>query len=73
MMIDEAILEERLEALERAVSYLQHQLAVVRPSNHWIDQVKGSISDEAAFVEALEYGRTFRYSDRPADVPDDQP
>jgi hypothetical protein len=32
----------------------------------------GSISDEAAFLEALEYGRAFRQADKPIDESDEQ-
>ncbi|MEL7356443.1 MAG: hypothetical protein AAFN40_07755 [Cyanobacteria bacterium J06560_6] len=32
------------------------------PSN-WLDNLIGSISDESAFLEALESGRIFRQSD----------
>jgi hypothetical protein len=31
----------------------------------WLQKLAGSISDEAVFLEALEYGQTFRQSDRP--------
>jgi hypothetical protein len=32
-----------------------------------LEKLIGSISDEAAFLEALEYGRTFRQADKPID------
>jgi len=42
--------------------------ALSRPvSTSWLEQVAGSISDEAAFEEALEYGRAYRQADRPSD------
>jgi hypothetical protein len=72
-MIDEAVLERRLEELERAVADLQQRLAVAPASQNWLDQVTGSISDEPAFLEALEFGRTFRSADRPPDDPSAQP
>jgi hypothetical protein len=62
-MINQAILEQRLEDLERAVSDLQQRLAGAA-SRGWLGQVTGSISDEPAFFEALEFGRTFCRSDR---------
>jgi hypothetical protein len=72
-MINEAALEQRLEDLEHAVAELQQQLVGVSVERNWLDQVTGSISDEQAFLEALEYGRTFRHGDRPPDDPSEQP
>ena len=46
---------------------LQRRLdAATKPSN-WLAKITGSISDEAAFLEALKYGRALRQADRPAD------
>jgi hypothetical protein len=70
-MVSEATLELRLAALERAVAEIQQRLAGAPASPDWLDTVTGSISDEAAFEEALEYGRAFRGADRPADAPDE--
>jgi hypothetical protein len=39
-------------------------------SDNWLDRLIGSISDNSAFLEALEYGRTFRQSDKPIDGSD---
>ncbi|MCI0462507.1 MAG: hypothetical protein L0Z62_36620 [Gemmataceae bacterium] len=64
-MLDEAILERRLAALERAVADLQRRLASVPVANNWLEKVTGSISDEAAFREALAFGCAFRSADRP--------
>jgi hypothetical protein len=64
-MSSEAMLEQRLAALERAVADLQQQLAMCSPSTNWLDKVTGSITDEEAFLEALEYGRAIRSADRP--------
>jgi hypothetical protein len=72
-MLTEPILEQRLNALEHAVADLQSRLAGVPTSRNWLDKITGSISDEAAFLEALEYGRAFRAADRPQDPPGDQP
>ncbi|HBE47848.1 MAG TPA: transferase hexapeptide repeat containing protein, partial [Cyanobacteria bacterium UBA11369] len=33
---------------------------------NWLDKLIGSISDESAFLEALEYGRAFRQADKPS-------
>ncbi len=72
-MINEAVLEQRLEDLERAVADLQQRLAGASAARNWLDQVAGSISDVPAFLEALEFGRTFRQADRPPDDPTAQP
>jgi len=68
-MINEAILEQRLAALERAVADLQQRSVSAPPAGNWLEKVTGSISDEAAFLEALELGRAFRSADRPPDEP----
>jgi hypothetical protein len=65
-------LERRVAAVEQAVAELRKQLAAVTPVN-WLDRVKGSITDEEAFLEALEYGRAIREADRPADEADEKP
>ncbi len=39
-------------------------------SDNWLDRLIGSISDDSAFLEALEYGRAFRQSDKPIDDAD---
>jgi hypothetical protein len=72
-MVDEAILEQRLETLERAVADLQLQFASVLAPGNWIEKIAGSISDEPAFLKALEFGRAFRHADRPPDDPDGPP
>jgi hypothetical protein len=69
-MLDEAILEKRLVTIEQAVAELQ--LTVERkPSENWLENLIGSISDEEAFLEALEYGRAFRQADKPIDEADE--
>lgn len=70
-MIDEVILEQRLAVLERAIADLQLRVAGAPASSNWLDNVTGSISDEAAFLEALEYGRTLRMADQPTDESDE--
>jgi len=70
-MLDETVIEQRLETLEQAVSDLQRKLES-KPSENWLDKLIGSISDEAALLEALEYGRAFRQADKPTDEDDDQ-
>ncbi|NJL39150.1 MAG: transferase hexapeptide repeat containing protein [Leptolyngbyaceae cyanobacterium SM1_4_3] len=72
-MLDETILEKRLVTLEKAVSDLQQRVGSKPISKNWLDKFVGSISDELAFLEALEYGRAFRQSDKPTDEYDKQP
>jgi hypothetical protein len=57
-MLDETVLERRLLTLEQAVSELQRKVET-KPSENWLEKLIGSISDEEAFVKALEYGRDF--------------
>jgi hypothetical protein len=72
MTADETI-EERLAALEATVAQLQRQILVLKAGPNWLDRVIGSVTDEEAFREALEYGRAYRQSDRPPDEEDDLP
>ena len=65
-------IEERLLALESAVAGLQFRLSRTAGPD-WIDKITGSITDDEAFREALEYGRAFRHADRPEDEPGQQP
>lgn len=69
-MLDETTLEQRLVTLEQAVSDLQRKFESKSTSENWLEKLVGSISDEAAFLEALEYGRTFRQADKPTDEVD---
>ena len=71
-MIAENGVEQRLLALESAVAGLQVRLERTAAVD-WIDKITGSISDDEAFREALEYGRAFRHADRPEDEPGQQP
>ena len=66
-MLDTATLEQRLITLERVVSDLQHKVDHPPSTDNWLENLKGSVSDDKAFLEALEYGRAFRQSDRPTD------
>jgi hypothetical protein len=71
-MLNEATLEKRLVTLEQTVSDLQYKLESKPTSENWLDQLIGSISDEAAFLEALEYGRVSRQADKPVDEDNEQ-
>lgn len=64
-MLDEAILERRLAILEQEVADLKRKSESNSISGNWLDKLIGSISDESAFLEALEYGRAFRQADKP--------
>lgn len=64
-MLNDQTIEQRLTYLEQAVADLKDQMAAARVGGNWLEKVTGSISDEAAFLEALEYGRAFRNADRP--------
>lgn len=70
-MLDEATLERRLKTLEQEVSDLKRKTDSNFTSSNWLDKLIGSISDEAAFLEALEYGRSFREADKPVDESDE--
>jgi hypothetical protein len=72
VMFDEALFEMRLAAVERAVADLQRRLTGASPSGNWLEGITGSISDEAAFLEVLEFGRAWRQADRPRDEPCEQ-
>lgn len=67
-MLNETTIEQRLVTLEQAVADLQSKSPIT--SENWLEKFIGSISDEAAFLEALEYGRAFRQADRPLDEGD---
>jgi hypothetical protein len=64
-MLNETILEQRLVTLEQTVSDLQDKLESKPADENWLDRLIGSISDEAAFLEALEHGRVSRQADKP--------
>lgn len=66
-MLDESVLEQRLTTLELAVADLQRRLVSIPASGNWIEKITGSISDESAFREALEFGRAWRHADQPLD------
>lgn len=66
-MLDETTFEQRLATLEHTVADLQRQIASTPTSGNWLEKVMGSISDQSVFLEALDYGKSVRYADRPAD------
>ncbi len=62
-MLDETIVEKRLNKLEKAVDDIQNTLSDKDDGSNWLQKLIGSISDEETFIQALEYGRDFRKSD----------
>ena len=63
----ETVIELRLAAVEHAVEDLRRRVDETSGLSGWIEKIVGSITDEAAFLEALELGRAFRAADRPSD------
>ena len=70
-MIDEATLERRLADLEQAVAEVRLGLSGSRPADDWLEILAGSISDESAFLKALEFGRAIRQTDRYENPPNE--
>lgn len=64
MSITNNSLEERLAAVEAAITELRSQLSNSQSTN-WLQQITGSFKDEPAFDEVLAYGRAIRQADRP--------
>ncbi|RCJ29218.1 hypothetical protein A6770_22460 [Nostoc minutum NIES-26] len=64
-IMNEVTIEQRLATLEQTVADLKRQINDAPTSSNWQELVIGSISDEPAFLEALEYGRAFRHADKP--------
>jgi hypothetical protein len=63
-MLDEITLEKRLVTLDQAIKELQDKLESSATSPNWLEKLTGSISDEEAFLQALEYGRAFQLTNR---------
>jgi hypothetical protein len=70
-MLNEMTIEHRLAMLEEEVANLKQKDTSKSTCANWMDKLIGSISDEAAFLEALDYGRSFRQADRPLDEGDE--
>ncbi len=70
-MANESLIEQRLLTVEDAVAELRRRLDGIPSLSDWLDRVTGSISDEAAFLEVLEFGRAIRSADRPSDRTED--
>jgi hypothetical protein len=69
-MATETSLEQRLTAVEQAVSELQQRLAYLPTATNWLARITGSFKDEPAFEEVLALGRALRAADRPHDEAD---
>lgn len=66
-MLNEVKLEQRLVTIEKAIADLQTQINHEPKSSNWLEKITGSISDESAFLAALEYGKTWRKSEQITD------
>lgn len=55
-------IEERLAAVEAALTELQKKVVAPVPTN-WLQQITGSFKDEPAFDNILVYGRAIRHED----------
>ena len=53
-------LEQRLTAVETAVSELQRRLATLPLAPDWVEQMSGAFKDDPAFEEVIALGRAFR-------------
>ena len=56
-------LEQRLTAVETAVSELQRRLATLPPAPDWVEQISGAFKDDPAFAEVVALGRAFRMAE----------
>ena len=65
-------IEQRLTAVEHAVSELQGRLAILPPVGNWLEQITGMFKDEPAFEEVLEYGRAIRSAGLPPEEPGEE-
>lgn len=58
-------IEQRLAALEAAITEIRHRLEPSSPAPDWVERFRGSLQDEPAFAEVIAYGRELREADRP--------
>lgn len=61
-MADSATLEERVTAVERAVSDLQQRMRDPSASKGWLGRLYGAFNDRPEFAEVVRLGREFRES-----------
>jgi len=62
--MSEMSIEQRLTAVETAVSDLQRRLANIPPSPNWLEQITGSFKYRRAFEKVLKYGQEWQQSIR---------
>ena len=67
------LLEQRLTALETAVSALQRRLATLPPAPDWVEQMSGACKDDPAFEEVVALGRAFRMAEPFPEPPGEGP
>ena len=63
MVSTQGLVEERLTAVETAVSEIQRRLATLPPAPDWLEQIIGSCKDEPAFEEVIALGRALRMAE----------
>jgi len=63
MLSTHELLEQRLMAVEAAVSEIQRRLATLPPAPDWLEQIIGSCKDEPAFEEVIALGRALRMAE----------
>ena len=71
-MLNETNLEKRLIDIEQAIADIQTKINEQPLSNNWLEKITGSISDESAFLEVLEYGKKWRKSEKLTDEIDEE-
>jgi hypothetical protein len=72
MMPAETSIEQRLTAVEQAVSDLQERLAHLPVATNWVARITGSFKDEPAFEDVLALGRAIRAAERLPEEVDQQ-
>ncbi len=70
-MSAEPTIEQRLAALEAAVKEIQDRLGPLPSAEKWWEKIP-PVTDIETFHEILEYGRAYRYADRPPDEAGEQ-
>ncbi len=62
-------LEERVAILETEIARLKNEPSDVT-AKPWWEEIRGMFKDDPAYVEAMQYGREYRESLRPANDED---
>ena len=58
-------LEQRMAALEAAVTTLKSQMAALQTSQPWWERIAGTFQHDPMYEEAMRLGRQYRQSLRP--------